>query len=86
MKHPDEPDTNQPVAEDTEECAGLFGPCFSPVTRHLEPPSDMGGPSVPLCEEHWEWTMTLEERLRAEPEFQQRFASAIDKARSGGEQ
>ena len=46
----------------------------------------MGGPSVPLCTEHWEWTMDLEARLRAEPEFKERFALAIDKVRSGGEQ
>lgn len=90
VKQPETPDQAQPVTADgipeEEECAGLFGPCLSLVTRHLEPPPDMGGPSVPLCEEHWAWTMDLEERLRAEPEFRDRFALAIDKVRSGGEQ
>jgi hypothetical protein len=68
-----------------EECAGLFCPCFAPVTHHLED-LDGGGPSVPLCDEHWDWTMELEKRLNAEPEFATRFALAIDKELAGGEQ
>ena len=72
------------VHED-EECVGLFGPCHSPVTHHLEDPDGRLAP-VPLCKEHWDWTMDLEEKLRADPEFKARFAQAVEEAASGGKQ
>ena len=63
---------------DPNVCRGLFGPCPSPITHHLEDPD--GGPSIPLCDEHWECARMLEEALGENPEFAKRFADAVAKA------
>jgi len=68
-----------------EECAGLFGPCLNEVKHHLEDP-DGKSPPVPLCDDHWEWTMELERKLAADPEFKGRFAHELEKVKAGGEQ
>lgn len=67
------------MADEPEVCAGLFKPCSGTVTHHLEDP-DNEGPSVPLCDEHWKCAMELEQVLRENPEFERRFAKAVDKA------
>lgn len=64
------------IAMKEEKCPGLFEPCFAPVTNHLVDPDGVEAP-VPLCAEHWEWTMELEERLNEESEFAKRFADAL---------
>lgn len=71
-------------AIDDEACVGLFSPCFAPVRHHLKDPDSKL--SIPLCEEHWQWAMDLEQKLSAEPEFRDQFALAVDKAKAGGEQ
>jgi hypothetical protein len=68
-----------------EECAGLFGPCFNDVTHYLSDPDGLKD-GVPLCDEHWEWTMKLEAELKASPEFAKNFEKAIDIVIAGVEQ
>jgi len=60
-----------------ERCAGLFEPCFDKVTHYLEDPDYIKQP-VPLCDKHWNWTMDLEARLNAEPDFAKAFKEAMD--------
>lgn len=65
-----------------EECAGLFRPCINDVTHHLE--SGDGRPPIPLCTEHWDWTMALEQTLKADPKLAEDFGHAIDVVKAGG--
>lgn len=69
------------VADDLDPnvCRGVFGPCSNPVTHHMGDPDGEGAP-IPLCEEHWNWALELERALGEDPEFEKRFAIAVEKA------
>lgn len=60
-------------------CAGVGGPCAKPVVHHLEDP-DGKGPPIPLCQEHWEFAVRLEQQLRDDPAFCQRFTQEVEAA------
>lgn len=68
---------------DPNVCRGVFRPCSNPVTHHMEDP-DGEGPPIPLCEDHWNFSLSLEKALKEDPEFRRGFEEAVKEAEKSG--